>query len=111
MRILEVRKNGVTVKDFREKPGRVPPAPIPKLPPPTLGELMGNFAGALGRFVKAGFKTVDEPTFQKRIAVCRACEYWQEDARAGLGKCEHPGCGCTRFKHWMATEKCPLSKW
>lgn len=78
---------------------------------PTVAEMVSNFAGALSRWVKAGAPIVPEEEFQRRLAVCRGCEHWIEAARLGLGKCNAPGCGCTKGKLWFQTETCPLKKW
>jgi len=47
----------------------------------------------------------------QRLVTCRACEYWNEGGNVGLGECTHGSCGCTRFKHGLATETCPIGKW
>lgn len=78
---------------------------------PTTLELAANFAGAMARWGAAGFATVSADTYAERAAICDACEHWDGSARAGLGKCNAPGCGCTRFKRWLATERCQLGKW
>lgn len=49
-----------------------------------------------------------------RMSVCQACEYWNAAGNLGLGECQAPGCGCTKFKVWLLNEKCPYpggSKW
>lgn len=48
---------------------------------------------------------------EARLATCRTCEFWRESGNLGLGECRQPQCGCTRFKHGLATERCPLAKW
>lgn len=78
---------------------------------PTVTELAANFAGAMGRWTAAGFPTVTREAYDNRAAVCDACEHWDGAARLGLGKCGAPGCGCSGFKRWLATERCPLGKW
>ncbi len=78
---------------------------------PTAVELAGNFVGAMARWSTAGFATVSAEDYAARGAVCDACEFWDGAARLGLGKCNAPGCGCTKLKRWLSTEKCPLGKW
>lgn len=73
---------------------------------PGLVELASNFGGAVARWVVAGAPVVSEAVYRERTAACDACELWVADARLGLGKCMAPGCGCTRFKRWLATEAC-----
>lgn len=84
------------------------PTPLPP-PPGTTRGMLTNFTAATARWVKAGFTRVSKMEFEERIAICRACPFWQENARFGLGKCAK--CGCTRLKHWMATETCPEGRW
>ncbi|WP_309386088.1 hypothetical protein [Cerasicoccus frondis] len=119
-KIIKRTRNGVDMPLDRYAPvtstvnsGKAPTAPAvpPPIAPPTILEMTSNFAGAMLRFAKSGFKTVDEPTAHSRLAVCRSCEFWDEKARKGLGKCKHSKCGCTIIKHYLATEKCPLNKW
>jgi hypothetical protein len=76
-----------------------------------VAELAGNFAGAMTRWIAAGAPVVSAETYAARAAVCEGCEHWDGAARLGLGKCKAPGCGCTSLKRWLATEKCPLTKW
>ena len=83
----------------------------PSLPPPTIAEMAKNFAGAMTAWAASGFKTVDESVYRHRLSVCRECPYWKENARGGLGKCEHPSCGCSKAKHWLQTSVCPAGKW
>ncbi len=78
---------------------------------PTIAEMTRNFADAMLRWVGSGFATVDEVAFTLRLAQCRACPHWDEAARAGVGKCNHPKCGCTKAKLWLASERCPIGRW
>ncbi|HVU37306.1 MAG TPA: hypothetical protein VHC95_03160 [Opitutales bacterium] len=78
---------------------------------PTLAEMTANFTKAMTGWVAAGFKVVERGIFEKRHAICKSCEFWLPDARLGTGKCRR--CGCSIYKLWMATSKCPLTppKW
>lgn len=78
-------------------------------PSPSLIEMSANFTGAMVRWVKLGFPVVQEEVFQKRLEICRGCQFWDEDARFGFGKCQK--CGCGKTKMYLATESCPLGKW
>lgn len=84
-------------------------------PYPTLPEMVGNFASAMGRLIKAkwhGQKTlVSEERFLQVLQCCESCSYWDDDARRGYGKCNAPGCGCTRMKLHIATEACTKGGW
>lgn len=88
-------------------------APVPEPTPeePTVAELATNFTVAVAKWAASGFKVVDGATYAARSAACAGCEHWSDTARLGLGKCSAPGCGCTRLKRWLATERCPLGKW
>lgn len=90
-------------EDRRALAGRPPPAP-PK--DPTVTELAENFTAAMERWASAGFKTVTREEYDARAAACDACPYWDPNGWFGLGKCKAPGCGCTKFKRWLATEQC-----
>lgn len=82
---------------------------------PSLTTKAVNVAKAGGRVVKAA--TTGQPIFvsnevrDQRIAICRACEYWNEGGNIGLGECTHSKCGCTKLKQGLATETCPMGKW
>lgn len=80
---------------------------------PTIVGMVKSFATATARWAKAGLPIADEQQFNARLAACRACPkgFWKEGARFGLGRCDAPGCGCTKLKLWMATERCPLGFW
>lgn len=98
---------------------QAPAIPVPPAPPtagvilaePTVAELAGNFVSAMERWVAAGVPVVSRELYAARAATCDACSLWDGAARFGLGKCKAPGCGCTGFKRWLATEKCTLGKW
>ena len=81
------------------------------MPDPTVVDLAANFATATAKWAARGFPVVDQATYAARAAICEACEYWDGAARLGLGKCRQPKCGCTRFKRWIATERCPRARW
>jgi hypothetical protein len=87
-----------------------------KLNTPSVVTMAKNFVKASGRVVQHVIKTGTTPfasdeVIAARRAICEACENWENDARFGLGKCNHPKCGCTRAKRGLITEKCPLGKW
>jgi len=81
------------------------PLAMPRPPVPTLAALATNFTQAMAGWAGAGFKVVERKEYERRHAVCLACEYWEPDARLGLGKCKR--CLCSKFKLWLVTSKCP----
>lgn len=103
---IRVRQPGEKI----ERPQN-PPQKLKRLEMPTALEMTTNFAGAMLRWSLSGFQTVTREQYDARIAVCNTCPHWDAAARKGLGKCSAPGCGCSKFKHWLVTEKCPIGKW
>ena len=109
-------EDGTTTEDMRPpRPSNplVPERPVPYDPTPL--ELATNFAEAMGK-VAAGFfagetLVTTEAEYRERMAACNACPLWDGKARAGLGKCRHKACGCSRLKAWLVGQKCPLAKW
>jgi hypothetical protein len=67
-----------------------------------LAESMKTWAGS-------GFLKVQNHVYEKRMAICRKCEFWEENARLGYGKCKK--CGCGKGKHWLPHEQCPIGLW
>lgn len=78
---------------------------------PSLNEMASNFMAATLRWVSAGLPVVQQEIYDSRMNICGNCEFWDSNARLGLGKCKALGCGCTKLKQWLATEKCPKGKW
>lgn len=78
---------------------------------PTISEMLINFSGAMARWFGSGLALATREQWAERMRICGGCQHWSPEARAGLGHCTAPGCGCTKLKHWLATEKCPLGKW
>lgn len=86
--------------------GQSPAVYVPPLEDPDAIELATNIGLAGVRWAAAGFPVVTQPVYDARSAACTPCPYWDGAARFGLGKCKAPGCGCTKFKRWLATEQC-----
>lgn len=78
---------------------------------PSLAEMATNFAKAFSNWASEGFPIVSKQIFDERMEICSKCQFWSDDARGGLGKCNQPSCGCTKIKFWLATEQCPIGKW
>lgn len=78
---------------------------------PTAAEILARGMQAFARWAAAGLPVVAESERLARAAACQACPRWDGQARGGLGHCKHPGCGCTRLKWWLATERCPEGWW
>lgn len=67
-----------------------------------------KFGKSMTTWAWSGFK-VSAQAYDQRMAVCRACEFWEEHSRLGYGKCQK--CGCGRAKQWLPHESCPIGKW
>lgn len=110
-------------KDFEKPNGHPSPNPLPptvevnnqktirSLKEPTVKELATNFLGAMHDWISKGLPIVTQRKYDERASICDTCEFWIPNARMGMGKCNHKGCGCTKFKRWLATEQCPEKKW
>ena len=66
-----------------------------------------HFAESMKTWAKQGFN-VSQEAYQKRMDICKGCEFWDDSAMVGYGKCLK--CGCGRGKHWLPHEKCPIGK-
>ena len=85
---------------------------VPPLPErSSIPEKARRLALALVRWARGGFGLVGAVARQRRKRACEACDYWRPKGNVGLGECQAPGCGCTRLKCWLPTERCPLGKW
>ena len=76
---------------------------------PSIGKMASNFAMAMRDFAQSGFLRVTPQQYKSRMDICNKCEFWQADARLGMGKCLK--CGCTGAKQWIASSECPIQKW
>ena len=68
-----------------------------------------NFAKSMAMWAGSGFKKVQQHVYEKRLAICRKCQFWQENGNLGMGKCLK--CGCGKGKHWLPHEQCPIGLW
>lgn len=78
---------------------------------PTVADLAARGIAALATWAAAGFPIITAADLATRQERCKCCQFWQPQARAGLGRCAHGRCGCTKFKPWLATQTCPAGKW
>lgn len=76
---------------------------------PTILQMVSNFATSITRWAKEGFPTVDEATFNARVAKCAQCPHQKGWSTIGIMRCRLCGCanGTKSLKLTMATEKCP----
>lgn len=84
---------------------------VAEMAEPSLVALAVNFTDAVAVWAGAGFPVATNEEYARRSAICALCPFWDPGARIGLGICKHAGCGCTKFKRWLATATCPDKKW
>lgn len=68
-----------------------------------------KFAQSMAHWMGNGFKKVQQHVYEKRLAICRKCQFWEEKGNLGMGKCLK--CGCGKGKHWLPHEQCPIGLW
>lgn len=82
-----------------------------ELKPDDLGTVAKNFINAMKSWQSAGRPIVGKTAWNKRLSICRSCEWWSEIANTQIARCKK--CGCSSAKLLLATSKCPLNppKW
>lgn len=77
----------------------------------TYKDMANNLTNALVEWQKAGRPVVTSEQWNKRLTICRGCEFWSEIMKTKIAKCKK--CGCSSGKLLLATSRCPLNppKW
>ena len=73
------------------------------------GNKVIHFANSMATWAGSGFKKVQQHVYERRLAICRKCSFWEEKGNMGMGKCLK--CGCGKGKHWLPHEQCPIGLW
>jgi hypothetical protein len=71
-----------------------------------------SFAKAMARWAASGFVVVSEDEYNRRMEICKACEYWGGERSLGNVHCK--ACGCSRLKLYLGSKgskSCPKMKW
>ena len=78
---------------------------------PGFFDLANNLSKALVEWQRAGRPVVSSEQWNRRLSICRGCEYWQELKQTKVARCLK--CGCSSGKLLLSTSKCPLNppKW
>lgn len=78
---------------------------------PTYKDLANNLKSALIEWQRSGRKVVTSEQWNKRLSICRGCEFWSEVLKTKIARCKK--CGCSSGKLLLATSVCPLNppKW
>ena len=71
--------------------------------------MLENFAGSVAEWAKAGAPLVTEEQFKERAEICQKCEFFDAQAFGHRGKCTK--CGCSTYKLFLSTSRCPIDKW
>jgi hypothetical protein len=67
-----------------------------------------NFGSAVLQHAATGFRTVDDETYENRLAACRECPSCDVQRMV----CREPACGCQlKVKARWNSQGCPLGKW
>ena len=103
--------SGIILSEFRVHSQAPRAAARERLPEPSALEMAGHAGVALAKWSAAGWPIAPAPVRAVRHAICRGCEFWDPAGWVGFGKCRHQKCGCSRMKHALATERCPIDKW
>jgi hypothetical protein len=77
--------------------------------PPGTIQKVSSLSKSMVTWAGSGFKKVQQHVYEKRLAICRKCQFWQENGNMGMGKCLK--CGCGKGKHWLPHEQCPIGLW
>lgn len=74
-------------------------------------DLANNLSKALVEWQQAGRPVVTSEQWNKRLNICRGCEFWQEIRQTKIARCAK--CGCSSGKLLLSTSSCPLNppKW
>jgi hypothetical protein len=109
--ICSIDKEFIKEKSFT---GRCPKNKFPKIKKkikaPKIFKQINSFFISMKKWVKSGFSNVSKKEFDNRLSICKECEWFDEKALAGTGRCLN--CGCSiQAKLRLKTEKCPINKW
>ncbi len=87
---------------------------LPKWTAPATGVAIRHLSSAIARWAAVGFRPVDVPTLEARVAACRRCPHLAEPGQilqkavAGRGGKMCGLCSCAvEKKAFLPTERCP----
>jgi len=77
---------------------------------PGLKDMIVSFSGDMTKWAAAKFAFASKEEVERRLALCRDCEWWDAQALRGTGRCRR--CGCSTWaKIRLETSSCPIGKW
>ena len=75
---------------------------------PTIPQMAKRLGSSVAGWAKGGFPMASAETLGERLAICKACNFWDQGGFGGTGRCSICGCS-THVKLRMATSVCPLT--
>ncbi len=96
---------GLVIRIVTDDPTLKPGGSRPLAYPP-IAIQVGNALGAAAQFVKSGFATVTQEEFDRRLAICKTCEFLD----ATRNRCVKCSCHLA-VKPWGKAWHCPIAKW
>lgn len=78
---------------------------------PTLVQRAANFATAVVRHARHGFKGTEQEMYETRRAICGGCVYFGGDSGGTWMSIACKKCGCSGKKLFWKSEACPLGLW
>jgi hypothetical protein len=77
---------------------------------PPVAEMVRSFSKGMMQWALTGFAKATPDQIADRLAVCKACEWWQPERFKGTGRCRK--CGCSTWaKIRLRSASCPIGKW
>lgn len=106
--LVQILANHYRAKEQKAAREAMAALPAAERKPPTLAKKASSLAAALWRWAGDGFTMTTNEVFERRLAICEACDQFKPRTMA----CKV--CGCRlRAKLRMPSEQCPLDppKW
>jgi hypothetical protein len=69
-----------------------------------------NFTKASVKHIATGFNKVDPKISEKRMEICKSCEFYQDERDKDNPSCQKCGCFLAIKTTW-ASQACPVGKW
>ena len=91
------------ILEYRKK--RYPSTSPPNQP--SLMKKITNFTKSAIKHVRSGMKNASEKEIDKRMEICKGCEFFIEGEKPRCSKC---GCHLNLKARWESS-KCPIDKW
>lgn len=106
-RLIPIEEYNLAMGMTLEESGKLPPCEGCKEPDlPSNLRMSGEITRAAAQALTKGIKRVSEEDYQKRLAICEACE-WHRKSDNRCAKC-----GCfLKYKARLEAWHCPIGEW